>query len=183
MAKKNRITPPASAQSNPTNLPAHPITAKGEEAALILHGAAAINALIKNPPPALSLSTEEIEEIVRGENLLWHLETIDKGLYLRNMLSGLEWWLDVANQLLDVGREDLTRSGRESEEIEIGAKIKALVSLYPVAFQAKFAVEAVGSDPTGLELVKRFRDLKLYIYELVKHDYPEVDCPGLLALV
>jgi hypothetical protein len=43
--------------------------------------------LLEHPPEEISLSSKQVDEIVRGKNLWAYLEVIDKGKYLDNLLE------------------------------------------------------------------------------------------------
>ena len=138
----------------------------------------ALNELLTNRPDDISFTEEEILEIVRGENFRAHLEKVDKGDYLDNFLSSLGWWINVANILLSD-----SLSGDADEYRNIGEKISEIMLLYPVAFEARYLVGVLSSDPTGLELVKRYWELARYIGRLGQRHFPEAhwDETGTLA--
>jgi hypothetical protein len=135
----------------------------------------AINAMLANPPAEIGFTVEQIEDIVRGEGLWAYLRKVDDGDYLNNFLSSLGWWLEVANVLLcDVSSGVNTKSSAEEYE-NIPDMISEIMLLYPVAFKARYLVGAIGSDPTGLELVKKYAALTVYIRTLVERDFPEAN--------
>jgi hypothetical protein len=137
----------------------------------------AINSLLANPPASFGFSDEEIEEIVRGEHLVLHLETIDNGHYIQNFLPQVQWCQALANILVQEPESDepVFNQSYSEEEIPIANKLREVLALYGTAWEASFMVEAIGSDPTGLEMVRRFWDLKQYILALVKRDFPDAE--------
>lgn len=135
----------------------------------------ALNSLLANPPAEIGFTDEYIEQILRAEYLFCHLQTIDEGGYLDNFLSSLDWWINVANVLLcepDSGRPNRS-SGEEYHNIT--DKISEILLLYPVAFKARYLAKACGSDPTGLELVKRYAKFTEYIRTLAQRDFPQAN--------
>lgn len=146
------------------------------------YGPDAIVALLQSPPAPLSLSREEVEEIAHGKNLMWHLQTIDKGEYLANFLAGLDWWIQVAHALFYQETDYPTQSLRDMEEDKIAEKLTGILTLFPVAFAGRYIVDAVGSDPTGLELMRRNYEFTRYICTLVQRDFHDTNWSALLAL-
>jgi len=143
----------------------------------------AINSLIEVHPEEISFSPSEADAIVKGQDLWAYLMDIDKGTYLDNFLASLGWWVRVVHALLDVkGTGGVTRSSINLEEDAIKSRLADIMVLYPTAFKARYLVEAVGSDPTGLELVKRYVELKRYICSLVLKDFPDADLSELMKL-
>lgn len=133
-----------------------------------------INILLNNPPAGLYFSTDEMEEIACGENLRDHLETIDEGVYLDDFLSSLGWWLKVA-QALEAAWDYARKSHADSGYRDIDSRLEVIMRLYLNSRKGRCLVDVVGSDSTGLELVRRYWELREYIIGLVRRDVPDVD--------
>lgn len=136
----------------------------------------AIILLLANPPVDFGFSDEQMEQIVRGECLRDHLVTIDKGLYLDNFLPWIQWCQSLGRVLVtipDDDDDDCNESAESIEEERIAERLAGVMSLYARAWVAPTAVSELGSDPTGLEMIKRFWDLKQYVLTLVRRDFPK----------
>ena len=141
---------------------------------------AAINSLLANPPAEFEFSDKQIEQIVRAEWLFSYLQDLDKGTYLENFLAWVGWCGELAGVLVALPESNYNnQSVDDQEEWKIAPKLGAVLSLYQQAWLGRHFVEAVGSDPTGLEMIRRFWDLKQYVLALVKRDFPGADFSGL----
>jgi len=139
-----------------------------------------IDTLLQNPPADFVFSTQDIEEIVRGENLRDHLVTINKGLYLNKFLASLEWCLTLGNAAVQVGYETSSDSpqfiGHGSDpKNEIHDRLEEILRLYKTAQYARDLAGAIGPDPTGLFLVMSYWELRKYVLKLAQHYHPEAD--------
>jgi len=181
MAKKNTTTRSTSAQHATThNLDI--ITTSEAPDSQLPPQLAAIYELLKAPPEELPFSSQAIDEIVEGRNLRDHLGTIDEGRYLDNFLPLVGWWVKVAHPLFEMGVPAPTKSAVECEENVLESKLEGLFLLYRIAFIGRYNVDCIGSDPTGLELVKRLREFRRYVCTLAQRDFPDADLSGLLKL-
>jgi hypothetical protein len=141
----------------------------------------AINSLLQNPPAEFGFSAQDLEEIVRGEGLRGHLETIDDGFYLDNFPAALGWCLrlgriltaPIGNARVFLYHASISHSYDKSDEIQ--ARVEVIMQLFVVAHEAVNLIGALSSDPTGLEMVKRYCELRTYILDLIKRDFPGVD--------
>lgn len=143
----------------------------------------AINLLLQNPPADIGFSVQEIGEIIRAENLGIHLQTISEGFYLDKLLAALAWSLSLGHILTYAPGEEAAKwneSVIDGESLKINVKQLDVMRLHAIAFEARCIVDEVGPDPTGLELVKRFWELRQYILGLVQRDFPCADLGQLL---
>jgi hypothetical protein len=165
------------------------VSSEGEHALNSTHAttaisspADAINALLESHPESFGLSIEQIEEIVQGKCLLFHQMDIDKGNYLDNFLVSFNWWLKIAHVLLssEVPLEDVNAiwGALANEHL-----VTDIMSLFSVAHEARYLVEAVGSDPTGLELVKRYWNFRALVCSFVRRCFPGADVQALSKLI
>jgi hypothetical protein len=143
---------------------------------------AAIYSLLAHPPAEIGFSSEQINEIREAKGLWGYLQMIDEGSYLDNFLLSLGWWVKVTMALLDPTSQPATASVQNLEEENVLSRLEVIMSLYLVAYKARYYVDAIGSDPTGLELVKRFDEFKQYVCRIVQRDFPEADILCLLKL-
>jgi len=185
MAKRNTITRSASAQT--TKSPLRKTIKTNSSSSLtptseLPPQLAAIYQLLKTPPENISIASPDIDEIVEGKFLRDHLETIDKGLYLDNMLGLIDWLVKLAHPLFDLEAADPGKACGECEECVLESKLGDLFSFYRIAYVARYNVDAYRSDPTGLELLKRLRDFRNYICGLILQDFPEADLSSLLKV-
>jgi hypothetical protein len=138
----------------------------------------AINAMLANPPAEIGFSAEEIEEIVRGENLREHLQVIDEGDYLEKLLAALAWYSGLAHILLYMpikGEGSLNESSKDTLYMDVALKISEIMRLYDIAFKSRYEIDCLGSDPTGLEIVKQYKEFAKYIRKLAQRDFPEAN--------
>ena len=141
-----------------------------------------INSILNSQPEEIGFSAEDFDQIARVENLREHLDKIDEGTYLDNFMSRIGRLLNLAHVVLRVDMESQTQSARDLEEEKIESMLEPIMTLYPQAFRARYQIEALGSDPVGLELLHRFGELRLYICRLIHRDVQGVDIDQLLKL-
>ena len=102
----------------------------------------AINAMLANPPAEIGFSAEEIEEIVRGENLREHLQTIDEGFYLDKLLAALGWWFGLGHILMYASKEgEWNQSVADNLEGDMDSRREAIMRLHGIAFNSRYYIE------------------------------------------
>lgn len=141
-----------------------------------------IISLLNHLPEGIGFSAENFDQIARLENLREHLDKIDEGAYLDNFMSSLDWWLKLAHVVLRMDMDTPTESATDIEETKIESMLKPIMTLYPQAFRARYQIDAVGSDPQGLQMIHRFGELRRYICRLIQRDVQGIDTDHILKL-
>ena len=143
-----------------------------------------INALLESNPGGFGFKIEEIEEIVQNKDLRCHLDKIDEGYYLDNFLVSFNWWLKIAHVCIEdeseVPRDET--NGAWDALVDEGL-VTDIMSLFSVAYYARYGVAAIGSDPTGLELVKRYWSFRALVCSFVRRYARDARLDELLTLI
>jgi hypothetical protein len=140
-----------------------------------------IDALLSQALAMTGFNGNDIQEILDGKNLRQHQSTIDQGAYLDNFLALLGWCNSIAHMVLSPNREVLFQSAANCEHWGIASRLREMFDLYLIAFASRYEIDDFGSDPTELELIRRFYGFKQHIAALVKEDCPDADLSPLLA--
>lgn len=126
--------------------------------------------LLESHPGGFGLELEEYALILNGEGLFFFQEWINEGEYLENFLITANWWLKVARLVT----EEMYAHSASDEADDMYREINGIFAMFGTAWRMFAYVDAVGSDPTGLDMIRRYCLVRQNLCKYVLRQFRDV---------
>jgi hypothetical protein len=136
--------------------------------------------------PRVCFTLDELDAIVEGNNTEDLESSCGDGFYLHSILSAINWWTNVAQDIAGGNGMEakFVVPEYEGQKRTVIALLNDVLSSYAAAFAESpyYCSDDVSSGrvPAGMELMKRYRLFTRYVCAFAKEVWPDVNLEWLL---
>jgi hypothetical protein len=135
--------------------------------------------------PYMMFTLAELDGIVEGKDTEDLESSCADGIYLQGMLSAIDWWTDVAQDIAGGNgmKAEFDVAGLEGQKHNVTALLNDVLCSYAAAFaETPYYSDDLTSCriPAGMELLKRYRLFTRYVCSFANEVWPSVDLGWLL---
>jgi hypothetical protein len=133
--------------------------------------------------PHMSFTVDELDGIIEGRDTEALESSCADGCYLDAVLPSIDWWLDVAGDMVGGNgmEHDFSMPGYEDQKQNLTALLHDVLSSYAAAVaESGLSMSASNRIPAGMEMLRRYRLFTRYVCSFAQEVWPEVDLGWLL---
>jgi hypothetical protein len=133
--------------------------------------------------PHMTFTVDELDGIIEGRDTEALESSCADGCYLDAVLPTIDWWLDVASDMVGGNgmEHDFSMPGYEDQKQNLTTLLHDVLSSYAAAVaESGLSFSASDRIPAGMEMLKRYRLFTRYVCSFAQEVWPGVDLGWLL---